>query len=165
MSNTLPRFRRFPVVLGVPSTLQPVSTAGSPRRGGNLPPSRSRPTPLSLATNHNNIEKLFSLFATRDIGSATHVKLGEGNQLEIHHVLKSTAPPPTAQKAQRSASPMGFFGAPPSPMRREKTMVGIVAVSYTHLRAHETPEHLVCRLLLEKKKKYSHQTRSPVYRI
>eukprot|EP00658_Telonema_sp_P-2_P002529 TRINITY_DN10953_c0_g1_i2.p1 TRINITY_DN10953_c0_g1~~TRINITY_DN10953_c0_g1_i2.p1 ORF type:complete len:227 (-),score=23.56 TRINITY_DN10953_c0_g1_i2:98-778(-) len=28
-----------------------------------------------------------------------------------------------------------------------------VAVSYTHLRAHETPEHLVCRLLLEKKKK------------
>ena len=32
---------------------------------------------------------------------------------------------------------------------------GIMAVSYTHLRAHETPEHLVCRLLLEKKKKKS----------
>eukprot|EP00658_Telonema_sp_P-2_P078001 TRINITY_DN7208_c0_g1_i1.p1 TRINITY_DN7208_c0_g1~~TRINITY_DN7208_c0_g1_i1.p1 ORF type:complete len:160 (+),score=42.95 TRINITY_DN7208_c0_g1_i1:54-533(+) len=29
------------------------------------------------------------------------------------------------------------------------------AVSYTHLRAHETPEHLVCRLLLEKKKQHS----------
>eukprot|EP00658_Telonema_sp_P-2_P031632 TRINITY_DN23625_c0_g1_i1.p1 TRINITY_DN23625_c0_g1~~TRINITY_DN23625_c0_g1_i1.p1 ORF type:complete len:181 (-),score=21.98 TRINITY_DN23625_c0_g1_i1:63-605(-) len=29
----------------------------------------------------------------------------------------------------------------------------IHSVSYTHLRAHETPEHLVCRLLLEKKKK------------
>src|SRR5678816_2955791 len=29
----------------------------------------------------------------------------------------------------------------------------IEPVSYTHLRAHETPEHLVCRLLLEKKKK------------
>ena len=28
----------------------------------------------------------------------------------------------------------------------------ITAVSYTHLRAHETPEHIVCRLLLEKKK-------------
>ena len=27
----------------------------------------------------------------------------------------------------------------------------VKAVSYTHLRAHETPEHLVCRLLLEKK--------------
>ena len=29
-----------------------------------------------------------------------------------------------------------------------------MSVSYTHLRAHETPEHLVCRLLLEKKKLY-----------
>jgi len=33
------------------------------------------------------------------------------------------------------------------------------SVSYTHLRAHETPEHLVCRLLLEKKKKYIKHTR------
>src|SRR5678816_4093337 len=32
---------------------------------------------------------------------------------------------------------------------------GLFPVSYTHLRAHETPEHLVCRLLLEKKKIYS----------
>src|SRR5678815_2942341 len=32
------------------------------------------------------------------------------------------------------------------------TMLYITPVSYTHLRAHETPEHLVCRLLLEKKK-------------
>ena len=31
-------------------------------------------------------------------------------------------------------------------------------VSYTHLRAHETPEHLVCRLLLEKKKKQTAQS-------
>src|SRR5678816_4582305 len=31
--------------------------------------------------------------------------------------------------------------------------VRLPPVSYTHLRAHETPEHLVCRLLLEKKKK------------
>ena len=30
------------------------------------------------------------------------------------------------------------------------------AVSYTHLRAHETVLDLVCRLLLEKKKKYKH---------
>ena len=29
----------------------------------------------------------------------------------------------------------------------------IISVSYTHLRAHETSLHLVCRLLLEKKKK------------
>ena len=30
---------------------------------------------------------------------------------------------------------------------------GNVPVSYTHLRAHETDSYLVCRLLLEKKKK------------
>ncbi|CZR75346.1 hypothetical protein CDFC105_03907 [Clostridioides difficile] len=30
---------------------------------------------------------------------------------------------------------------------------GAYAVSYTHLRAHETGRNLVCRLLLEKKKK------------
>ena len=30
---------------------------------------------------------------------------------------------------------------------------GFDPVSYTHLRAHETPEHIVCRLLLEKKKR------------
>ena len=35
---------------------------------------------------------------------------------------------------------------------REKLAVSRETVSYTHLRAHETPEHLVCRLLLEKKK-------------
>ena len=32
------------------------------------------------------------------------------------------------------------------------SMHGITSVSYTHLRAHETREDLVCRLLLEKKK-------------
>eukprot|EP00658_Telonema_sp_P-2_P071424 TRINITY_DN60682_c0_g1_i1.p1 TRINITY_DN60682_c0_g1~~TRINITY_DN60682_c0_g1_i1.p1 ORF type:complete len:238 (-),score=41.60 TRINITY_DN60682_c0_g1_i1:52-765(-) len=35
----------------------------------------------------------------------------------------------------------------------DRRLGGGRAVSYTHLRAHETPEHLVCRLLLEKKKK------------
>src|SRR5674536_387407 len=35
----------------------------------------------------------------------------------------------------------------------ETITVGPAPVSYTHLRAHETPEHLVCRLLLEKQKK------------
>ena len=34
----------------------------------------------------------------------------------------------------------------------------IVAVSYTHLRAHETVLDLVCRLLLDKKKTQTQQT-------
>ena len=33
---------------------------------------------------------------------------------------------------------------------------GFTAVSYTHLRAHETVLDLVCRLLLEKKKSQTH---------
>src|SRR5665647_3786356 len=32
-------------------------------------------------------------------------------------------------------------------------LTGLTSVSYTHLRAHETDSYLVCRLLLEKKKK------------
>src|SRR5450756_3231713 len=38
---------------------------------------------------------------------------------------------------------------------RPSMTVAIMAVSYTHLRAHETRHDLVCRLLLEKKKKLS----------
>ena len=34
----------------------------------------------------------------------------------------------------------------------EETEGAVMAVSYTHLRAHETDSYLVCRLLLEKKK-------------
>ena len=37
---------------------------------------------------------------------------------------------------------------------------GVNAVSYTHLRAHETVLDLVCRLLLEKKKNNRHQHNS-----
>ena len=35
----------------------------------------------------------------------------------------------------------------------ENTIDYFKVVSYTHLRAHETDSYLVCRLLLEKKKK------------
>src|SRR5674536_187919 len=41
------------------------------------------------------------------------------------------------------------------PAVQEAVTQRLKPVSYTHLRAHETPEHLVCRLLLEKKKKIS----------
>ena len=37
-------------------------------------------------------------------------------------------------------------------------MINIAAVSYTHLRAHETVLDLVCRLLLEKKNKTTTST-------
>src|SRR5660397_264073 len=37
---------------------------------------------------------------------------------------------------------------------------GHTPVSYTHLRAHETKANLVCRLLLEKKKKKNKKTKT-----
>eukprot|EP00658_Telonema_sp_P-2_P005507 TRINITY_DN12058_c0_g1_i1.p1 TRINITY_DN12058_c0_g1~~TRINITY_DN12058_c0_g1_i1.p1 ORF type:complete len:171 (+),score=14.73 TRINITY_DN12058_c0_g1_i1:526-1038(+) len=51
-------------------------------------------------------------------------------------------------------SPNEYMGtsAPPSLMAIRTNPLCLESVSYTHLRAHETPEHLVCRLLLEKKK-------------
>src|SRR5678815_147263 len=52
-------------------------------------------------------------------------------------------------------TPLGVDSLPFAPecraVQRSASCAG--PVSYTHLRAHETPEHLVCRLLLEKKKK------------
>jgi len=55
-----------------------------------------------------------------------------------------------------------------SPTYLESTLNGYSSASYdgclyTHLRAHETPEHLVCRLLLEKKKILTSTTR--IYNI
>ena len=45
----------------------------------------------------------------------------------------------------RATDPYGDYGTQPF-------ATALAPVSYTHLRAHETPAHLVCRLLLEKKK-------------
>ena len=42
------------------------------------------------------------------------------------------------------------------PLNPEIAAGALIPVSYTHLRAHETVLDLVCRLLLEKKKKYTH---------
>eukprot|EP00658_Telonema_sp_P-2_P084736 TRINITY_DN9493_c0_g1_i2.p1 TRINITY_DN9493_c0_g1~~TRINITY_DN9493_c0_g1_i2.p1 ORF type:complete len:112 (-),score=31.28 TRINITY_DN9493_c0_g1_i2:21-356(-) len=49
-------------------------------------------------------------------------------------------------------------------VQRVQAQVILEAVSYTHLRAHETPEHLVCRLLLEKKKKKKNTALKHVYK-
>src|SRR5665254_21620 len=51
--------------------------------------------------------------------------------------------PPGSSRASPSSTCSTRHVSPAGPAR---------PVSYTHLRAHETPEHLVCRLLLEKKK-------------
>src|SRR5665647_1395145 len=46
-----------------------------------------------------------------------------------------------------------WCAAGPRPGKPPALRTGQTPVSYTHLRAHETDSYLVCRLLLEKKKK------------
>eukprot|EP00658_Telonema_sp_P-2_P039657 TRINITY_DN2833_c0_g1_i1.p1 TRINITY_DN2833_c0_g1~~TRINITY_DN2833_c0_g1_i1.p1 ORF type:complete len:650 (-),score=101.94 TRINITY_DN2833_c0_g1_i1:73-2022(-) len=52
----------------------------------------------------------------------------------------------------------GVGGVSSSPPSSSTPTTPRTTVSYTHLRAHETPEHLVCRLLLEKKKKRTNKS-------
>src|SRR5665647_1624426 len=53
-------------------------------------------------------------------------------------------------KARYKDSSLGFIWSLIRPL--VMLLIYYVAVSYTHLRAHETDSYLVCRLLLEKKK-------------
>ena len=55
---------------------------------------------------------------------------------------------------QHRLGPLGPVGhrLEPDAVEVHPAGVPVVAVSYTHLRAHETVLDLVCRLLLEKKK-------------
>eukprot|EP00658_Telonema_sp_P-2_P029035 TRINITY_DN22142_c0_g2_i2.p1 TRINITY_DN22142_c0_g2~~TRINITY_DN22142_c0_g2_i2.p1 ORF type:complete len:231 (-),score=66.47 TRINITY_DN22142_c0_g2_i2:44-736(-) len=57
--------------------------------------------------------------------------------------------PTIADRDESVMSQLPFYPFQPTAMA---TPTSAAPVSYTHLRAHETPEHLVCRLLLEKKK-------------
>ena len=76
--------------------------------------------------------------------SAFGLKLREGQERFVSHPVRSLA---QAYVYYHQCTPFGIFC--------EEQMVGYVTVSYTHLRAHETGRNLVCRLLLEKKKKQS----------
>src|SRR5678816_4828505 len=54
--------------------------------------------------------------------------------------------PKTVFLNSAASSGASFWGFSFKPFEQESFPC---SVSYTHLRAHETPEHLVCRLLLE----------------
>ena len=59
---------------------------------------------------------------------------------------------PRAANAKISTKPIFLCAKSKIPIETVMTICSIT-VSYTHLRAHETDSYLVCRLLLEKKKK------------
>src|SRR5450756_1889787 len=65
---------------------------------------------------------------------------------KINKVITAMVLPDIAGMKQNAADDAAWAAKNPSE-----------AVSYTHLRAHETRHDLVCRLLLEKKKKKKHK--------
>eukprot|EP00658_Telonema_sp_P-2_P064082 TRINITY_DN52951_c0_g1_i1.p1 TRINITY_DN52951_c0_g1~~TRINITY_DN52951_c0_g1_i1.p1 ORF type:complete len:120 (-),score=15.19 TRINITY_DN52951_c0_g1_i1:53-412(-) len=71
-------------------------------------------------------------------------QVGRSYDTNNHH--SSNTPPASA------GSVGGGYAHPMTGTVTHISESGGMTVSYTHLRAHETPEHLVCRLLLEKKK-------------
>src|SRR5678816_3735900 len=99
------------------------------------------------------------------VGEEWDQPVQEGNQCYLYagEVLDFRERDPEAQcdlplviKTWKDKGPDGFkcfdgFWSVAVVDRHHQTLH--ISVSYTHLRAHETPEHLVCRLLLEKKKK------------
>ena len=56
-----------------------------------------------------------------------------------------------------------FIFIAPGMVGRMIDLFGVGAVSYTHLRAHETGRNLVCRLLLEKKKKNTDKKKKEIF--
>src|SRR5680860_1786124 len=64
----------------------------------------------------------------------------------------ASAPPPDTATRCRTARAADHDRAAVQPPDHRSGHTVQSAVSYTHLRAHETDSYLVCRLLLEKKK-------------
>ena len=73
------------------------------------------------------------------------------SEVIAYHIARERLKVGTVEEAvQRAAAKMK--GAYSIVVMSPRKLIGARAVSYTHLRAHETDSYLVCRLLLEKKK-------------
>ena len=107
---------------------------------------------MKISTNFLNLLKVcmcvvlaFAALETRAQGESFTVS-GTVKDASGQPVIGATVFDTTTQKGDVTSTTGSFSlqAAPGSVLR---------AVSYTHLRAHETKANLVCRLLLEKKKK------------
>src|SRR5678816_4416426 len=139
------------------------TTVGSPQVNGNLE-NRHRVLLSSLRCmlsenefkHHDWVSVLpFALFAIRtsplNENGITASQVLFGQNVNIPGRLVDTERPGEAMCYDKYLNKLaGLFAQPLAPRATLKNRS--VSVSYTHLRAHETPEHLVCRLLLEKKK-------------
>src|SRR5665647_1235619 len=77
-------------------------------------------------------------------GTGTTTDLLQKRPCETFVFSGRSSPPVSASPSSRCCWPPGW---------RPPLAAIFISVSYTHLRAHETDSYLVCRLLLEKKKK------------
>src|SRR5665647_551705 len=117
------------------TTMSPQTAAGAPRdAGAHLPPL----TASAQAQFWNSTRLPFP-------DCAVHVLVGE-----------QVARTPDAVAVEHGSLTMTYAelderaGALAASLRAHGVSTGDRAVSYTHLRAHETDSYLVCRLLLEK---------------
>ena len=108
-----------------------------------------------------NIAELISLYLTKECFNTRIVHDGESAMREFdtygpNLVLLDLMLPGMdgyqvcRELRQRSSVPIIILSAKGEVFDK---VLGLEPVSYTHLRAHETDSYLVCRLLLEKKKK------------
>src|SRR5450756_3024158 len=87
--------------------------------------------------------------------------LASGSDKELMHVIIGHPRHDTSGKKRAAGNLKYIRKLAPTDVERldenqRKQDAAVIPVSYTHLRAHETRHDIVCRLLLEKKKK-NHQ--------
>src|SRR5680860_1804198 len=91
--------------------------------------------------------------------ASTATRVGRWSRAFIKSAIRSSPFRPSKARAPWPTAPSITEGgntkatSSERPKRLRPAAANIVPVSYTHLRAHETDSYLVCRLLLEKKKK------------
>eukprot|EP00658_Telonema_sp_P-2_P046882 TRINITY_DN35246_c0_g1_i1.p1 TRINITY_DN35246_c0_g1~~TRINITY_DN35246_c0_g1_i1.p1 ORF type:complete len:143 (+),score=45.19 TRINITY_DN35246_c0_g1_i1:114-542(+) len=132
------------------------------RVGSGLKDSDETWTDEERAAVENNLLDFFNLTGASISADATATKtmdMADINKPDGPQIRVSPSFSPPPQDMRTDAPTEGRLVSPLHDRRgSDQSATGSDApfprpVSYTHLRAHETPEHLVCRLLLEKKKK------------
>src|SRR5680860_1083193 len=120
---------------GLLVTTQSRKIRSSRREAGST--ERNRPPRVWMCA---TLSKVASFESATYYQSTVPMKANRWSQVS-RWVVTSAVLPSTTRNA---------IGTAPSP---ETVRIHTSSVSYTHLRAHETDSYLVCRLLLEKKKK------------
>eukprot|EP00658_Telonema_sp_P-2_P027516 TRINITY_DN21226_c0_g1_i2.p1 TRINITY_DN21226_c0_g1~~TRINITY_DN21226_c0_g1_i2.p1 ORF type:complete len:234 (-),score=28.05 TRINITY_DN21226_c0_g1_i2:81-782(-) len=163
----------------VDASVEPGTTTPTSPRSSSKPPTSKTPLPSATCTLPTvGVNDAASSFLQAPAGIGLHILESTTDHRDIQKLVDNTAPEllmcldrggggassheglynqwlavvrhHLTGKVLGASCTSSTAGAVPSSI--SKILTAMMAVSYTHLRAHETPEHLVCRLLLEKKK-------------